>query len=219
MALTARARQTLERATSLYQADVTGAHAYLANRGIDQATATKFRLGYVKTPITGHEQYTGRLAIPYITPSGVVDIRFRCLADHNCKDHGHGKYMTQAGHRARLYYTPAIITAHDTIAICEGELDAIILNKLGIPAVGVAGAQAWQSDYYPRIFADFSTILIFGDGDEAGRAFARNIANDLPEATIINMPDDYDITDLYLDGGNDALLDRAGLNQTAEGEQ
>ncbi len=38
-----------------------------------------FRLGFVANPETGHEIYQGKLAIPYITPSGVIDIRFRSL--------------------------------------------------------------------------------------------------------------------------------------------
>jgi len=36
-----------------------------------------FHLGVVVDPLPGHEQFLGRVAIPYVTPSGVVDIRFR----------------------------------------------------------------------------------------------------------------------------------------------
>lgn len=211
MALTQKGRDTLERATTQYQEDVAEIADYLLARGIDGATAQRFRLGYVARPIIGHEQYAGRLAIPYITPAGVVDIRFRCVEDHHCKDHGHGKYLSQPGHKTRLYNTPAILSAGDTIAITEGELDAIILNKIGIHAVGVPGAQAWQNDYYPRIFADFGDVLIFGDSDEAGRNFSRGVARDLTDATIIELPAGMDVNDIYLVEGADGVLHRAGL--------
>jgi DNA primase len=217
MSLTQKTRETMERATAQYQQDVALAKEYLMSRGIDGHTAKQFRLGVVARPIIGHEQYVGRLAIPYLTPSGVVDIRFRCITNHgeqSCKDVGHGKYLSQPGHKTRLYYTNAIMAAGDTIAITEGEMDAIILNKIGIPAVGVPGAQAWQSSYYPRIFSDFSNILIFGDGDDAGKNFARQIAKELEDVVIVDMPQGGDVNDTYLKEGEQGLLTRAGLLKT-----
>lgn len=213
MTLSPKARETMERATKQYESDVAQIADYLRGRGIDGATAKKFRLGYVASPIIGHEQYRNRLAIPYITPAGVVDIRFRCVEDHACKDYHHPKYLSQPGHRTRLFYTSSIMSATDTIAIVEGELDAVILNKIGIPAVGVPGAQGWQGDYYPRIFSDFQNILVFGDGDEAGQNFARAVVKSLEDATIIDIPTGMDITDLYLAFGADEIMKRAGLLQ------
>lgn len=211
MALTSKARELMERATATYQADVVEAKDFLLARGIDGATAKRFRLGVVKNPIIGHEQYTNRLAIPYITPSGVVDIRFRCIQNHDCKENKHGKYMSQPGHRARLYNTTSIMTADDTIAITEGEMDAIILNMIGIPAVGVPGAQAWNMEYYTRIFQDFTNVFVFGDGDEAGFKFARTVAATVEDATIIDVPTGFDVNDLYLTEGKEGILKRVGL--------
>jgi len=211
MALSPKAREQLELATTTYQADVVAAKDYLIKRGIDGATAKKFRLGVVANPIVGHEQYRGYLAIPYLTPSGVVDMRFRCIGDHVCKDSGHPKYMSQPGHRARLFNTTAIISANDTIAITEGEFDAIILNMIGIPAVGVAGAQAWNMEYYDRIFQDFENIFVFGDGDEAGYKFARSVNASIEESTVIELPTGFDVNDLYLTEGKDGILKRLGL--------
>ena len=37
------------------------------------------RLGVVEEAEIGHETFQGRLSIPYITKTGVVDIRFRSL--------------------------------------------------------------------------------------------------------------------------------------------
>lgn len=214
MTLSAKARRTLEQATAQYEADVAQIKDYLLGRGIDGATAKKHRLGYVASPIVGHERYRNRLAIPYITPAGVVDIRFRCVENHSCKDAGHAKYLSQPGHKTRLYNTTAVLEAYDTIAIVEGELDAVILNKIGIPAVGVAGAQAWQPDFYHRIFSDFANLLVFGDGDEAGQNFAKSVLKSLEDAVMIDMPTGMDVTDLYLAMGGDEILKRAGLLST-----
>jgi DNA primase len=203
----------MEKATQQYEANIAQIKDYLLGRGIDGATAKRYRLGYVAEPVVGHEKYRNRLAIPYVTPSGVVDIRFRCVQNHSCKEAGCAKYLTQPGHKQRIYGTTAVMSADDTIAITEGELDAVILNKIGIPAVGIAGSKAWNTGYYPRIFADFTNVIIFGDGDEAGRDFAEAVARDLEDALIVDMPTGFDVTDLYLAQGADELYIRAGLRE------
>ena len=63
--------------------------SYLAARGIDQDAATGHRLGLVVDPVVGHEAYRGMLSIPYVTPEGVVALKFRCAEVHSCKERGH----------------------------------------------------------------------------------------------------------------------------------
>jgi len=63
----------------------------------------KFHLGIVKDPLPGHESYKGRLAIPYITPSGVVDIRFRSINNHPDEP----KYMGVPGAKTTMYNAQA----------------------------------------------------------------------------------------------------------------
>lgn len=82
-------KQFLERATRQYQQDLRGAEGadartYLGTiRHLSQDSAQSFRLGYVGNPLSGHEQYAGKLAIPYITASGIVAMRFRALPQRN----------------------------------------------------------------------------------------------------------------------------------------
>ena len=54
---------------------------YLKLRGITKEVAQYFKLGLVEDPIpeSGHDFQIGRLAIPYITQTGIVQIRFRAL--------------------------------------------------------------------------------------------------------------------------------------------
>ena len=85
-------RELLAKATENYERNLGEALPYLLSRGITEETARMFRLGFVKNPETGHELYQGKLSIPYLTPAGVIDIRFRSLSN----DSG-PKYLSRPG--------------------------------------------------------------------------------------------------------------------------
>jgi hypothetical protein len=213
VSLSAPQREQLENATAYYQASVLEAKDYLLARGITGEIAMRARLGVVVNPLLGHEQMVGRLAIPYMTEAGPVDIRFRCLEQHSCKDAGHGKYLTLPGHPPRMFNASALSIDTTTVAVCEGELDTLIVHHhLGIPAVGVPGAQVWSGQkHYPRMFRPFTRVLVFADGDDAGRDLGKQIARDVPQAVVLRMPDGADVTDTFLAEGVDGLAERAGL--------
>lgn len=175
-----------------------------------QKVTDRFRLGYVADPLPGHEMYRGMLAIPYLRQAetgdwSVVSMRFRCIQDHNHS--GHGKYNTMAGDRPRLYNTRSLVQAHDTIAICEGELDAITALACGIQSVGIPGATAWQP-HFREPFLGYESVYVLADGDEAGMRFARSIAETLPNAKIIPCPPGEDVNSWVLAGGAGQLKER-----------
>lgn len=209
-------RSFLRTATEKYHADLNGSPAdeYLRTRGLGfpstKEALDRFNLGYVNDPLPGHEMYRGYLAIPYLRWSqdqvwSVVSIRFRCIQDHDHK--GHGKYMTLAGDRPRLYNTLALLKDSPRIAITEGEIDAITAQVCGIPAVGAPGAQSWQQ-HFREPFLGYREVFVLADGDEAGMQFARTIAGSLPNAKIIPSPEGQDVNSFVLDKGPDALLER-----------
>lgn len=169
-----------------------------------------FLLGYVEDALPGHSPYEGMLAIPYLRPTTqggvfVASLRFRCLEDH--EHQGHGKYMTVPGDRARMYNTLALIDACDTIAITEGELDAITAVACGVPAVGLPGAQSWKP-WFRDPFLGYETVYVLADGDEAGHRFAVTVMKDLPNAKHIPMPKGEDVNSVVRAGGPKALTDR-----------
>ena len=169
---------------------------YLAGRGLNLRDAQTVRLGYVEQPLTGHEQFAGRLAIPYITPAGVVDIRFRAVGPQE------PKYMGMPGVQTRLYNVNALLTAENYIAVCEGEIDAITLNyKCGIPAIGVPGANSWKR-HYTRLLQDFEHVYVFADGDQPGMDFAKKLAQEIQGVTIVSMPETQDVNSMYLSNGS-----------------
>lgn len=187
--------QNLEDMTSRYERSVSLAEEYLSSRGLTIEDAATYRLGVVSDDSPESAPYLGRLSIPYLTPAGVRDIRFRAL------DGREPKYMSRPGAHGLMFNVGALWQDNDTIAICEGEMDAIVMDLFsGIPAVGIPGAQAWKK-HFTKLFADYDRVLVIGDGDTAGREFARSIVSKIEQAIPIYMDDGMDVNDLYLNRG------------------
>jgi DNA primase len=205
-------KQSLGKAAAKYAENVSKAASYLQDRGVSEATATAVQLGVVVDPEPGHEEMVGRLSIPYITRAGVVDIKFRCLKHDDCKQEGCVKYLAIAGMGgSRLYNVNAFFEDSPFIGLTEGEIDADILHyEVGIPAVGCPGAQRWE-DHFARCFTGYERVLVFADGDTTGRDFAKRVANELLQATVINLPQDQDVNSVFLLEGPERLRERAGL--------
>jgi hypothetical protein len=189
--------------------------------------AEKFGLGYVREPMPGHEQYRGRLAIPYLrwAPQrghSVVAMRFRC-AELGCSCSGHAKYLSEPGSPATLFNAPALLEEHDAIAITEGELDAISAEVSGVPAVGVPGVDAWET-YWRVLFLGYESVPILTDNDRPqyrkdcpkcrnecrghnpGMEFATKVAKDLPNARILPWEQGEDTNSTMVAHGRGFIL-------------
>lgn len=185
-------KESLNKAAKYYHSTLSEAEEYLAERGLTMEQAKLARLGVVLDPITGHENYANRLAIPYITRSGVVDIRFRSM-DPAIEP----KYMGLSGATTHLYNVGAIFKAGSYICICEGEIDTITLDiACGIPAVGVPGVNNWKK-HYTRLLADFDKVFLFADGDNAGSEFGKSLSRELSNLIVVHMPDGEDVNSMY----------------------
>jgi DNA primase len=182
-------RESLERATENYEQNLGMVLEYLASRGITEETARMFRLGFVRLPETGHEPYIGKLAIPYLTPSGV---------------------MSRPGASTHIYNVKALSSDSDVLVICEGEIDTVIATQVGFSAVGLPGANNWKP-FYSRVLADWEKIMLFCDGDNAGREMAKNISRELDNVFPVFMPEGSDVNDVYLAEGADGLRKRMGV--------
>lgn len=178
--------------------------SYLEGRGIGPDAVDGHLLGVVDRPDPLHEPFRGRLSIPFITPTGIVHMRFRCLEEHDCGKEGHGKYEGPAGEETHLYNVRALHEAETVVAISEGELDAVVASLAGLPTTGVPGAKAWKRFYY-RLFDDFERVLILGDGDTAGRKFASTLASTIPNGEARVLPDGHDVTSFVQAEGVEAF--------------
>lgn len=181
--------------------------SYLESRGIGLDDVVGQALGKVFDPDPAHEQYAGWLAIPYLTPTGVVYMNFRCLEEHDHDAHG-GKYLGVKGDTKRLYNVLRLHESASCVAICEGELDAVVGSASGLPSVGVPGATNWKKHWH-RLFEDYDRVVVLGDGDKAGREFANKVAGQLDNGVPRPMPEGHDVTSFVLEHGAESFFEYA----------
>lgn len=212
MKLSKEQRQYLERAWETYAPHLGDAAGWLEARGVDLEHARSRGLGVVRDPLPGHEPAEGYLAIPYLTNAGPVNINFRCIQDHNCKEiPNHSKYWRRKGSGVNLYGVQSAAWADDWIVVTEGEIDALIWQQIGVPALGVPGAENWK-DYWANLLEDFSRVYLAEDGDKAGKdlwiAMSEHIDQGNTMVVRMRMPDGEDTNSMYLKYGKDYLLGR-----------
>ncbi len=199
-------RRSLERALTTYQKHLDEGLEYLEGRGIDREAALSAGLGVVRDPIPGHDHVVGRLAIPYLTPAGPVNYNFRCMQDHSCKEAGHSKYVMWTGLSVNLYNVGVLETAGQSLAISEGEIDALSSTLAGIPCVGVSGATKWQ-EFWSNVFEDFSNLYVWQEGDDAGKKFADRVVSETGAIRII-LPAKQDVNSIWAASGAEALREK-----------
>ena len=228
-------RELFNSATSKYAAALQSnadALEYLKKRGLSADSVRSFSLGVVAEPLTGHEQYQGRLSIPYLTRSGAVGMSFRCIVHEDCKPIHNDKYQWPSGLVRRIFNTPALDVPSPFIVICEGEMDTMTAAQAGLPAVGVPGVENWQP-FFARVFKGYDDVFILADGDplkkrpncrkckdrdfpecqghRAGLELANKISSDVPQARTVMMPEGYDVNSYVLENSPDALRARIGV--------
>lgn len=202
--LSVSARRRLEHAVSTFQGALPGSPAeeYLAGRGLGPA-AVEHRLGFVAERITGYERFVGTLAIPNLCATGhVVGVKFRTIVQVD----NAGKYDQAAGVDARLFNLRALNHGTDTITITEGELDTVACTVLGIPAVGVPGAQNWKGHHW-RLFEGFDRVVVVHDDDGPGRALVKTIMGGGLDVVAFPPPGGVkDVNECLLAGFGDELV-------------
>ena len=182
-----------------------GVQDYLTSRGITRRAIDRFKLGSDGT----------RLVIPYLTPAGPWQFKYRCVKDHNCKDEHGGKYAYDDGAQQLLYNTQTLLTA-DRVVIVEGELDAISVEMAGAPAVAYPGVTNWQK-WFAWCFDSVEEITVVADGDEPGEKAATSVADSLrsrlPDVDVrrVVLPAGEDSNSFINNEGQLAYLERIGF--------
>lgn len=174
--------------------------------------ANSYRLGVVPSDYHGFERFAGMLSLPYLTPAGVVAMKFRAL-DPERKP----KYDAPSGQHVRLYNVAALHTQGDVVAICEGEIDAIVMTELvGIPAVGVPGASNWQA-HWPRAFSDYTEVVVVCDNDQKddgsnpGLRHAERVVKSVPGGRLVSPPAGEDLNSWVLSAGVEEVRHACGM--------
>lgn len=222
-------RSYLAQAVSLYSESVDHVLPYLERRGISEAAAEEYQLGYVEDPLDeDHEKFAGMLAIPYITDAGPLGIKFRCIEDHVCKDYRHSKYNKLKDEPGYLFGAWTLNEGGSDVCLAvEGELDQIVAwTEVGYPAVGIPGATQWSS-HWSYVFDGYTEVVVIRDGDvektlrgkdgkervipPASDAFVRQLVENLPSTRVVRLPDGEDTSSYVLDYGVDKFKEVARL--------
>ena len=172
---------------------------YLESRSLAEV-AHGARLGEVPWDASpAWHPYRGRLSIPFFNANGdCVLIRFRDLSGDSP-----AKYLQMADTRNIPYNVPALLSGARTINVCEGELDALTLQSMGLAAIGITGANGWKP-HYRKLLDPFDRVVVWGDNDDAGRAFNSAVRSGERRAEPAYL--ESDINDTYVNEGELPIL-------------
>jgi len=212
-------KKQLSEASVVYQAmlrDEPAVHEYLTGRGYNGVSAQYFNLGYVGEPYPGHEPYVGRMAIPYQTPTGIVQIKFRAIPGLTVDEKP--KYLGLPGRPPLIYNARDLLAAGEVAFICEGESDTwAVRQATGLPTTGIPGVSTWRP-YMARCYAGFQVVIVPDadppneqSGQRPGEQLVRAILEDIPHARVVRLPEGHDASSFIASDGVDAFTERIPL--------
>jgi len=113
--------------------------------------------------------YQHRLIIPFYQNSKIIFMQARRI------DEGHPKYIN-ASLPVPLFNIDALkqLKTGDTVYICEGVFDAMILEQNGFNAVAILGVEGFKPEW-TGVFTGLDVVLCL-DNDEAGTEATKKLA-------------------------------------------
>ena len=184
-------------------------------RGLTLETIKHFQLGIADGPgvSPSHESKRGWLTIPYLSPTGVLSMRFRRPPDSEAPM----KYWSPKGTKTRVFNTNALLNPGHWIAITEGEMDCIAATQAGIPAIGIPGVQSWAR-YMRPMLSGFSRIIVMADNDDKGQGqqFGEMIAEQLEEVKVVLAPKGHDVNSTLVSLGIHGLREHFGVDKHSD---
>lgn len=141
---------------------------WLQSRGLTPETLAAFKIA--------EKESDGKVyaVFPFLRDGELVNVKYRNPDDKR-------DMRQEAGSEPCLFGWHLIDPKCRTVAITEGEIDAMSLHQCGIPALSVhsgAGNHQWIENDWARL-ERFSDILIFFDHDEAGDKGAQEVMHRL----------------------------------------
>lgn len=202
-------------------------------RGLDHETIVRFQLGAVLDASASHEPAQGMISIPYLTPAGTVQMRFRKAPWSSSGI----KYWQTSGSLIRMYNTNLLLNDYSYVYVCEGEFDTMAASQAGLPAVGIAGTNGWRDHFY-LMLAGFDRVTFLADSDGngdkdgkprpddwpedkewdgrgAGIKFATKHADNMDGGAVIQMPPGHDVNSFLIERGAEELRQIAGFRSPA----
>ncbi len=183
---------------------------YLNTRGISDAVIEAYKLGY------GNFYRQPWITVPIKDNLGNYSF-FKLRQDPTF---GNEKMTFPKGIQAQLYDWETAQASGETIVICEGEMDRLLLASKGITAItSTHGAGTFKEEWAKEVIGKYRKIYVCFDNDEAGQKGAQRVVKMMEndgncEAFITNLPPEVgekgDITDYFikLNGSVDDLFNK-----------
>lgn len=162
------------------QSAKSGALDWLKSRGLTDETIAAFKIA---EQMRNGKTYA---VFPYLRDAELINVKYRNIAEK--KD-----MRQEGGAEPCLFGWHLIDPKARAVAICEGEIDAMTLHQMGVPALSVnagAGNHQWLENDWERLDR-FSEILVFFDSDEAGKKGAQELVRrlGLERCKVVSLPE------------------------------
>lgn len=163
---------------------------YLNGRGIPDEI--------ISTNIIGWNGW--RITIPVYNQQGEVTL-FRLAKDPEDKRPA-PKMQSSRGSSVELYGWNEVLKRPSHIIICEGEFDRLVLQAQGFAAVTSTGGAATFRPQWKEELSKIENVYICFDRDGAGRSGAQVVAFMIPQAKLVELPEEVgeggDVTDFFV---------------------
>ena len=194
-----------------YQALPDKVRQYLNARGITDNTIDEYKLGWGQ--FYGHWWIT----IPIKNEEGKFSF-FKLRQNPEDTNNSNKYKFYPAGSESTVFGLEMLEGNEDSIVICEGEFDCMLLNSYGVPTItSTAGAGTFKEGWIEKL-KKLKKVYVCFDKDEAGQKGAERLIpileKSLPKAVIYGttLPDRMiegkDITDYFVkyNGNPDELI-------------
>ncbi|QJU57137.1 hypothetical protein HL653_04450 [Sphingomonas sp. AP4-R1] len=182
---------------------------YLASRGFSAETIAHFRVGQIGDRGKAMRKAVARFGLERLRRCGLVCdgkfgdrfvfpagyLLFPFIIDGNVAylqarrpDSGtQWRWLCPNSLLPPVFNRSALTDGTATISICEGVTDVVSAHELGMPAIGLVGANARLEDATLDLLRG-RNVAIFGDRDAAGSRFARHLVDRLAEIGVTAIP-------------------------------
>lgn len=173
---------------------------YLEHRGISDNLIAEYRLGW------GSFYNRHWIVIPITNSEGKVTL-LKLRRDPEDKSNPDKMKVWPVGAQHEIYGWEMLSGNTEMVAVCEGELDRLVLISHGIPAItSTGGVGTFKKEWLP-LLTTISKVYVCFDNDEAGKKGAKRLTDSLlalngPQVFRIDLPQmnagGKDVTDYFV---------------------
>lgn len=171
-------------------------YQWLITRGISDSTITEYQISWNGT----------RIVLPVHDSQGKILFN-KYRRDPNSTEGP--KYLYEKGGSSTLYGMKTFVPTN-TVLLCEGELDCLLLISKGFNALSTTGGSSTFKEEWATLFKDCPAVYICYDTDDAGLKGSFHVQELIPNAQIIALPKEVkDVTEYFKNHTNEDFISLA----------